>query len=180
MVIYICNNCQDCHFIIETNKMNLQWLQSDEAEKISEDAKAKAWNDFKREYPFADLSKFEAQTDFIDKKHAAAEIYLKAGPGFRQSVSESDRRYWSDEMKAALGIGGFPVELTLNYHPLLPVPAVQFEKNPEGFGELFNQRINIFVSPTEYFTTKFREIFSKTQITHITGKESRSWLPDLK
>ena len=156
--------------------MNLQWLQSDEAEKISEDTKAKAWKDFKRKYPFADLSKFEAQTDFIDKKHATAEIYLKAGPGFRQSVSESDRRYWSDDMKEALGIGGFPVELTLNYHPLLPVPAVQFEENPEGISELFNQRINIFVSPTEYFTTKFREIFSKTQIKHTTGKESRSWL----
>ena len=155
--------------------MDLQWLQSDEAEKISEAAKAKAWKYFKREYPFADLSKFEAQTDF-NEKHATAEIYLKAGPGFRQSVSGSDRRYWSDEMKAALGIGGFPVELTLNSRPLLPVPAVQFEENPEGISELFNQKINIFVSPTEYFTTKFRDIFSKTQITHTTGKESRSWL----
>ena len=99
--------------------MNLQWLQSDEAENISEDAKAKAWKDFKREYPFADLSKFEAQTYFIDKKHATAEIYLKAGPGFWQSVSGSDSRYWSDDMKEALGIGGFPVELSLNYHPLV-------------------------------------------------------------
>ena len=156
--------------------MDLQWLQSDEAKRISEVAKAKALKDFKRKYPFADLSKFEAQTDFIDKKHATAEIYLKAGPGFRQSVSESDRRYWSDEMKEALGIGGFPVELTLNYHPLLPVPAIQFEKNPKGISELFNKKINIFVSPTEYFVTKFRDIFSKTQIKHITGKESRSWL----
>ena len=70
----------------------------------------------------------------------------------------------------------FRVELSLNYHPSNPVPAVQFEENPESFGELFNQKINIFVSPTEYFTTKFREIFSKTQIKHTTGKESRSWL----
>ena len=155
--------------------MDLQWLKSDEAKKISEEAKAKAWKDFKREYPFADLSKFEAQTDF-NEKHATAEIYLKAGPGFWQSVSGSDRKYWSDDMKSALGIGGFPVELSLNYHPLFPVLAVQFEENPEGFGELFNQKINIFVSPTENFTTKFREIFSKTQIKHTTGEESRSWL----
>ena len=155
--------------------MNLQWLKSDEAKKISEDAKAKAWKDFKREYPFADLNKFEAQTDF-NEKHATAKIYFKAGPGFWQSVSESDRKYWSDDMKSALGIGGFPVELSLNYHPLFPVPAVQFEENPKSFGELFNKKINIFVSPTEYFTTKFREIFSKTQIKHTTGKESRSWL----
>ena len=79
-------------------------------------------------------------------------------------------------MKDALGIGGFPVELILNSHPLLPVPAVQFEKNPAGISELFNKKINIFVSPTEYFVTKFRDIFSKTQIKHTTGKESRSWL----
>ena len=104
-------------------------MQSDEAEKISEAAKAKAWNDFKRKYPFADLNKFEAQTDFIEK-HVTADIKFKAGPGFWQSVSGSDRRFWSDEIKEALGIGGFPVELTLNSRPLLPVPAVQFEENP--------------------------------------------------
>ena len=159
--------------------MNLQWLESDEAKRISEAAKAKAWKDFKRKYPFADLSKFEAQTDF-NEKHATADIKLQAGPGFWQSVSGSDRRYWSDQMKEALGIGGFPVELILNSRQLLPVPAVQFEKNPESITELFNQRINIFVSPTEYFVTKFREIFSKTQIKHITGKESRSWLSEPK
>ena len=155
--------------------MNIQFLQSDEAKRISEAAKAKAWQDFKRKYPFADLSKFEAQVNF-NEKHATAEIYLKAGPGFWQSVSGSDRRYWSDKMKSALGIGGFPVELIINDHPLLPVPALQFEKNPAGISKLFNQKINIFVSPTEYFITKFRDIFSKTQIKHTTGKESRSWL----
>ena len=64
--------------------MDLQWLKSDEAKYISEDAKAKAWNDFKREYPFADLSKFEAQTDF-NEKHATAEIYLSNDPDKKES-----------------------------------------------------------------------------------------------
>ena len=136
------------------------WLQSDEAKRISEAAKEKAWKNFKREYPFADLSKFEAQVNF-NEKHAVAEIYLKAGPGFWQSVSGSDKRYWSDKMKSALGIGGFPVELILNDQSNRPVPAIQFEKNPAGISELFNQKINIFVSPTEYFVTKFRISFQK-------------------
>ena len=120
----------------------LKWMQSKEAEKISEVAKDKAWKDFKTEYPFADISKFTVQTNFIDKKHATADIYFKAGPDFWQSVSGSDRRYWSVEMKKALGIGGFPVELSLslNYHPSFPVPAVQFEENPEAFGSLLNQK----------------------------------------
>ena len=156
--------------------MDLQWLKSDEAKRISEDAKAKAWKDFKKQHPNADLSKFEAQTDIIDKKHATADIKFKAGPGFWQSVSGSDRRYWSDDMKKALGIGGFPVELSLNSHPSNPVPVVQFEENPEAFGELFNQKIYIFVTPTESFTTKFREIFTQTKITHTSGAESNKWL----
>ena len=80
--------------------MDLQWLQSDEAKRISEAAKAKAWHDFKRKYPFADLSKFEAKVNF-NEKHATADIKFKAGPGFWQSVSGSDRRYWSDKMKEA-------------------------------------------------------------------------------
>ena len=79
--------------------MDFQWLQADKAKKISEAAKAKAWEDFKREYPFADLSKFEAQTDF-NEKHVTADIKFKAGPGFWQSVSGSDRRCWSDDMKS--------------------------------------------------------------------------------
>ena len=61
--------------------MDIQFLQSDEAKRISEEAKAKAWKDFKRKYPFADLSKFEAQVNF-NEKHATAEIYLKAGSWF--------------------------------------------------------------------------------------------------
>ena len=140
--------------------MDLQWLQSDEAKKISEDAKAKAWKDFKREYPFADLSKFEAQTDF-NEKHATTDVFFKAGAGYFQSVSGSDRRYWSDDMKSALGIGGFPVELSLNYHPSFPVPAVQFEENPESFGELFNQKINIFVFPQNILPQNSGRSFQK-------------------
>ena len=102
------------------------------------------------------MSKFEAQTDF-NEKHATADIKFKAGPGFWQSVSGSDRKYWSDQMKSVLGIGGFPVELSLNSHQLLPVPAVQFEENPEGISELFNKKINIFVSPTEYYNIQLRQ-----------------------
>ena len=49
--------------------------------KKFEAAKAKAWKYFKREYPFADLSKFEAQTDF-NEKHAAADIKFKGWPWF--------------------------------------------------------------------------------------------------
>ena len=156
--------------------MDLQWLKSDEAKKISVVEKEKAWKKIKTEYPFADISKFTAQTNFIDKKHATAEINIKADPNLLQSVSGSERRYWSEKMKKALGIGGFPVELSLNSHPSNPLPAVPFKENPEDFGSLLNQKLKIFVTPTEYFTSKFREIFTQTKIKHTSGAESNKWL----
>ena len=35
-----------------------------------------------------------------------------------------------------------------------------------------------YVTPTENFTAKFREIFTNTQIKHKPGKESRAWLEE--
>lgn len=79
----------------------LKWMQSKEAEKILEDAKEKAWKYFKIKYPNAGISKFIAETDFIDKNHATADMYFKVGPDYLKSVSGSDSRCWSDEMKKA-------------------------------------------------------------------------------
>ena len=49
-------------------------------------------------------------------------------------------------------------------------------------GALFRQEQKIYLTPTEYFTTKFREIFKNTKIKHTTGKESKAWLggPNMK
>ena len=156
----------------------MNWIKSSpEAKKLSNKAKEKAWKNFKAKFPNADLSKFVAQVDFTDKTHATAEINFIVIPNqFWQSVSPNPKD-WSDEMKKALGIGGFPLELILNSITSNSVPAVQFsDKIPESFGEILNQPIEIFVKPNESFTTKFREIFTKTKITHKTGKESRKWL----
>ena len=62
--------------------MNLQWLQSDEAEKFLRMRKLKPGKILKGNIPFADLSKFEAQTDFNDKKHATADIKFKSWSWF--------------------------------------------------------------------------------------------------
>ena len=81
-------------------------------------------------------------------------------------------------MKTALGIGGFPIELTLNSNVAKPIPSVEFdtEKKTGSTGDLFNEEIKIYVTPTDYFKTKFREIFTDTVISHKSGKESRKWL----
>jgi hypothetical protein len=84
-----------------------------------------------------------------------------------QSVFGSDPKYWSDEMKLGLGIGGFPFELTLNNDLKKRVPAIQFDENPESLGSLLNQELKIFVTLTEYFTTNVRSIIMSKNC-HIT------------
>ena len=62
----------------------------------------------------------------IIKDQATTEVYLNRSDGVQTSVSGSDRRYWDDERKTALGIGGFLLELTLNRMGKKGVPAVLF------------------------------------------------------
>ena len=62
----------------------LSWLQSPQADKLSQAAEGKAWNAFLAKYPNVDKSKFVAQTDFDDNRKATAEIYFKESPASRR------------------------------------------------------------------------------------------------
>ena len=158
-------------------------------QKIAKVAEQKAWKTFFAKYPKADKSKFEPQTDFAKDHTATSEIYFKAGPGYLINVFGSDSKYWSPEMKSALGVGqsseGFPQQLTPSglKGDSLPIPSFGFHGNYPGksFKQIFDQ-LNIYVTPDQYFTTKFREIFQKTKLTHHSGKESKTWLagPNIK
>ena len=46
----------------------------------------------------------------------------------------------------------------------------------QTIGDLLNKEIKIYVTPTDYFTTKFRKIFTTPQITFTTSKYARKWL----
>ncbi|KAL9955185.1 hypothetical protein ACROYT_G036472, partial [Oculina patagonica] len=94
----------------------------------------------------------------------------------------SDSKYWSPEMKKALGVnqisGGFPQQLSPSgaKGSSLPIPAVGFHEAAPSLKKIFNSQINIYVTPDQYFTTKLREIFQKTKLKHTSGKESKRWL----
>ena len=45
-------------------------------ELLIKQKKRKAWDDFKAQYPNADLSKFNAQVSFNDNRQATAEVSL--------------------------------------------------------------------------------------------------------
>ena len=107
---------------------------------------------------------------FDDKRQAAAKEYLNRFDGVQTSVSRSDGRYWDDDMKKALGIEGFPLEITLNRIGKKEVPAVLFNENAVC---RFNEEIEIFVTPNQYFNAKFRGIFIEMKAQHSSGVESK-------
>ena len=160
----------------------LQWIQTPQADSIAKVSEKKAWKTSFAKYPNAEKSKFVPQTDFAKDHTATSEIYFKAGPGHLINVLGSDSKYWSPEMKSALGVDqsseGFPQQLTPSglKGDSLPIPAVGFHDAAPSLKKIFNDQLNIYVTPDQYFTTKFREIFQKTKLTHHSGKESKTWL----
>ena len=82
----------------------------------------------------------------------------------------------SKEMKQNLGLtSGFPSALTLNPASKLSVPAIPFDKTTHSLNDkLINHEI--YVTPTDKFQIKFRDIFVDTVLTHYSGEEARRWL----
>ena len=82
-------------------------------------------------------------------------------------------------MKRQLGLApGFPLELTYNPNPKLEIPAVPFNSETRESGALKDNLVQqeIYVTPSEKFKIKFRDIFTDTVITHRSSHESRRWL----
>ena len=165
-----------------------KWLSLSEAKQRSKAAKAVALSDFKKRFPSADMSKFQVQVDFDANRKAVGRVLFPSGDGSWENPLIEDQKYWSPALKAALGVqqdGGFPAQLSLlqsNKPPPHPVPAINFSSTTgQSVAAIFNNDMKIYVTPTDYFTTKFRQLFTKTQIKFTTAKYARKWLakPDM-
>ena len=158
----------------------IKWAQKPETKAKLDAAETSAWAEFTKQFPNADKTKFVAQNHVDEKNNITAEVFFKEGPGSLQSVFGSDRKYWSPQMKDALGLQGapgFPYQLSpLKTKTPLPIPAVDFTKPAPSLKKIFNNPIKIYVTPDAFFQTKFREIFQKTKIRHTSGSESKRWL----
>ena len=154
---------------------------SPEAKQRSDAAKAQALSEFKKRFPRADVTKFIARVDFDSNRKATGRVLFPDGNGSWENPLIEDQKYWSQPLKDALGIhqdGGFPYQLSLfvqNKPP--PVPAIDFSDDTgQSVSDLFNKEIKIYVTPTDYFTTKFRKIFKKPKIKVTTAKYARPWI----
>ena len=132
---------------------------------------------FKSRYPKANFADFKTE-DFFGKPNIffregdeGTTVFDDDGKDFRSSI------YFSKEMKRQLGLApGFPLELTHNPNPKLEIPAVPFHSETLNTIKDALVQQEIYVTPSEKFKIKFRDIFTDTVITHRSSHESRRWL----
>ena len=126
------------------------------------------------------MSAFTVEVDFDENHEATGKVFFKDGQGSLKGVFGSDRNYWPQAMKNALGLHqdrGFSYQLSINNRSPKPIPAVDFSKKIQSnIGEALNKPQKIYVTPTDFFTTQFRQIFKDTQIKFTTAKYARKWL----
>ena len=142
------------------------------------------WNRFLERYPHAVLSKFRRVFERYDRENKEEHVKFVGRDGSEYEVFDKKRlqytMYFPDEMKKALGLPvDFPLELTLNPHPSLPIPAIDFgESRPLKSLDLREKlkRLDIYATPTDYFSVPVRYIFTNTVIKHTSSKESHEWL----
>ena len=159
-----------------------KWMSSTEAKQRSAAAKAHALSEFKKRFPRANMSKFIEQVEFDANRKATARVLFPVGDGSWEDALIEDSKYWSQPLKNALGMhqdGGFPYQLSLRttQRAPQPVPAIAFSDSiTQSVADLFNKEVKIYVTPTDYFTTKFRKIFKPPKTTITTSKYARPWM----
>ena len=151
-----------------------KWAQKPETKAKLTAAETNAWVDFTKQFPKADKTKFVTQTNVDQQWNITAEVFFKEGPGSLQSMFGSDRKYWSLQMKTALGldgVGGFPYQLSpLKRKPALPIPAVEFTEVAPSIAKIFNEEKRIYASPDEFLVRKFPAYSNKP------GSHTHHWL----
>ena len=162
-----------------------KWFKKPETKAQIASAKKNAWNQFTKQFQNADKDQFFVQTSVDEKNKISAEVFFKENAISSSSVFGSDRKYWSQKMKTALGLiglEGFPFQLSpLKTKTALPIPAVEFTEPAPSVAKIFNSN-RIYATPDKFFTTKFRETFQQTRLKHTTSAEAKTWLrsPNMK
>ena len=156
------------------------WARKPETKARLASAKKNAWEQFTKQFPNADKNQFQVETSVDEKYRISAEVFFNESEGSSVSVFGSDRKYWSQKMKSALGLAGlegFPYQLSpLKTKKALPLPAVDFTEPAPSIAKIFKRENRIYATPDEFFVTKFRDIFQNARLTHRASAEAKKWL----
>ena len=126
------------------------------------------WDNFKAKYPHADIAKFH-----LDNTDGVRNIYY--GDHWAWGETKHDSSVFSKEEISALGRENtFPKELTLSRNKY-PVPGISFS---ESVGDIASELItlDIYVTPTDSFQAKMRNVFTKTVVPFWSSKQAYAWL----
>ena len=126
------------------------------------------WNNFKARYPHAEISKFH-----LDNTDNVRNVYY--GDHWAWGETKHDTSVFSREEVAALGkISTFPRQLTLS-NDRYPIPGVGFSESIDDIAsELIT--LDIYVTPTDSFQAKMRNVFKKTVVSFWSSKQAYAWL----
>ena len=126
------------------------------------------WSKFQAKYPHADRSKFH-----LDDTDGVRNIYF--GDHWAWGETKHDRNAFSSEEASALGrMSSFPMELTLS-NKRYPVPGVGFDENVKDIASLLTN-LDIFVTPSNSFMAKTRNIFGSSIVRFTSGAQGNAWL----
>ena len=126
------------------------------------------WARFRARYPHSSLKGFH-----LDDTDGVRNIYYGDHWAWGETTHNTDA-FSTDEVKALGRASSFPMELVLS-SKRYPVPGVEFDKNVEDIaGLLIN--LDIFVTPTNSFVAKMRNIFKNSMISFTSGAQGNAWL----
>ena len=125
------------------------------------------WKRFKAKYPHADVHDFH-----LDNTDGVRNIYY--GDHWAWGETTHDRSAFSSAERSALGrMSSFPKELVLGNNRY-PIPGVSFgESVVDIAGSLVN--LNIYVTPTNSFHAKMRNIFKETVVLFTSASQANAW-----
>ena len=156
------------------------WSRLPESKALLASSKKKAWDQFTIMFPNADKTQFSVQTSVDEKYRITSEVFFNESATNSVSVFGTDKKYWSQKMKTALGlvgVKGFPYQLSpLKTKISLPIPAVDFTEPAPSITKIFNEENRIYATPDEFFVVKFRDIFENSRLTHTASAEAKTWL----
>ena len=92
-----------------------KWYQKPEIKAKLASTKKNAWEQFTKQFANADKDQFFVQESVDEKYKIGAEVFFKENAEDSSSVFGSDRKYWSQKKKTALGligVEGFPFQLS--------------------------------------------------------------------
>ena len=157
-----------------------EWARRPSTKAKLASAKKNAWAQFSKQFPNADKDQFYVQTNVDENFKISAEVFFNESASPSVSVFGSDRKYWSQQMKKALGLAdveGFPFQLSpLKTKIALPIPAVEFTELVPSIAKVFNEENRIYATPDEFFVANFRNIFQQARLTHTASAKAKTWL----